>query len=106
MIKCITFSWIVFDRLFVYGLKDTYVPVIFVYASVYTYVLYIHVMYSTCYYILHYVICYYYEIGNKLSYILHIYKFIYVLLSSFQCHYLVLLYSYFLPMYIHCMYTM
>ena len=45
MIKCITFLWIVFDRLFVYGLKDTYVPVIFIYASVYTYVLYIHIMY-------------------------------------------------------------
>ena len=24
MIKCITLLWIVFDRLFVYGLKDTY----------------------------------------------------------------------------------
>ena len=43
------FLWIVFDRLFVYGLKDTYMPVIFVYASVYIYVLYIHIMYSTCY---------------------------------------------------------
>ena len=32
-------------------------------------------------------------------------KCTYVLLLSFQCSYLVLLYSYFLPMYIHCMYT-